>query len=62
VILGPDATLSQSDIQDHVREHLAGFKVPKLVTFHESLPREDSGKMFKRKLRAPYWESVGRSI
>ena len=26
------------------------------------LPREDSGKMFKRKLRAPYWESVGRSI
>jgi long-chain acyl-CoA synthetase len=62
VKLEPGATLSQSDVQDHVREHLARFKVPKLVTFHESLPREDSGKMFKRKLRAPYWESVGRSI
>jgi acyl-coenzyme A synthetase/AMP-(fatty) acid ligase len=27
-----------------------------------SLPREDSGKIFKRKLRAPYWEKAGRSI
>lgn len=62
VKLEPDVSLSQSDLQAHVREHLAGFKVPKLVTFHDSLPREDSGKMFKRKLRAPYWEGVGRSI
>ena len=62
VKLEPGAELSQAEIQDHVREHLAAFKVPGLVTFHESLPREDSGKIFKRKLRAPYWESVGRSI
>ena len=27
-----------------------------------ALPREDSGKIFKRKLRAPYWEKAGRSI
>ena len=27
-----------------------------------ALPREDSGKIFKRKLRAPYWEGQGRSI
>ena len=27
-----------------------------------SLPREDFGKIFKRKLRAPYWEKAGRSI
>jgi hypothetical protein len=26
------------------------------------LPREDSGKIFKRKLRAPYWEQAGRQI
>ena len=55
-------TLSADDIRAHVREHLAGFKVPKVVTFHEALPREDSGKMFKRKLRQPYWENTGRSI
>ncbi|MGD0690892.1 MAG: long-chain fatty acid--CoA ligase, partial [Acidimicrobiales bacterium] len=55
-------TLSAEAIRDHVRDHLAGFKVPKVITFHESLPREDSGKMFKRKLRQPYWENAGRSI
>ncbi len=54
--------LSADDVRAHVRAHLAGFKVPKVVTFHDSLPREDSGKMFKRKLRQPYWENAGRSI
>jgi long-chain acyl-CoA synthetase len=62
VKLDDGATLSADDIRAHVRAHLAGFKVPKVVTFHESLPREDSGKMFKRKLRQPYWEHAGRSI
>jgi long-chain acyl-CoA synthetase len=56
------ATLSADDIRSHVRNHLAGFKVPKVITFHDSLPREDSGKMFKRKLRQPYWEDSGRTI
>jgi hypothetical protein len=26
------------------------------------LPREDSGKIFKRRLRDPYWELAGRRI
>jgi long-chain acyl-CoA synthetase len=60
--LEPEVALTAGEIQAHVREHLASFKVPKVVTFHESLPREDSGKMFKRKLRAPYWEQAGRTI
>ncbi len=62
VELDPGARLSESDIQLHVREHLAAFKSPKLVEFHDKLPREDSGKMFKRKLREPHWREVGRSI
>lgn len=56
------ATVSEDDVRRHVAEHLAAFKAPRIVTFHESLPREDSGKIFKRKLRAPYWESAGRNI
>ena len=36
--------------------------LPKLVRFERGLPREDSGKIFKRKLRAPYWEKAGRQI
>jgi long-chain acyl-CoA synthetase len=33
-----------------------------VVTFHEALPREDSGKIFKRLLREPYWREAGRRI
>ncbi len=61
VKLDDGAVLSAEDIRNHVRGHLAGFKVPKVVAFHDSLPREDSGKMFKRKLRQPYWEDAGRT-
>jgi long-chain acyl-CoA synthetase len=43
-------------------ERLARYKVPRVIEFSAALPREDSGKIFKRKLRAPYWEKAGRSI
>jgi len=62
VQLIPHVAVTVVEIQDHVRVRLASFKVPKVIEFHEALPREDSGKMFKRKLRAPYWEQAGRSI
>ena len=32
-------------------------RFPKVVEFVAGLPREDSGKIFKRKLRAPDWRS-----
>ncbi len=60
--LEPNSSLGEADVRAHVRAHLAGYKVPKVITFHDELPREDSGKMFKRKLRAPYWEKAGRTI
>jgi long-chain acyl-CoA synthetase len=56
------ATLSASDVKSFVRDHLARYKVPKVVEFRAELPREDSGKIFKRKLRDPYWEKAGRKI
>jgi long-chain acyl-CoA synthetase len=54
--------LTAADVQEHVRRHLADFKVPHRVEFRPELPREDSGKIFKRRLRDPYWEQVGRKI
>jgi long-chain acyl-CoA synthetase len=39
-----------------------GYKVPKTVELAADLPREDSGKIFKRKLREPYWEGLERRI
>jgi hypothetical protein len=53
---------TEEEIRSYLRQHLAGYKVPKLIKFVASLPREDSGKIFKRKLRAPYWENAGRQI
>lgn len=59
--LEPGVRLGQSGTPAHVREHLARL-VPKLATFHDSPPLDDFGKVFNRKLRAPYWEDAGRSI
>jgi long-chain acyl-CoA synthetase len=49
-------------VRAYLAQHLARYKVPKVVELSAALPREDSGKIFKRKLRAPYWEKAGRSI
>lgn len=54
--------LTQDGVKAWLAARIADFKVPRLVAFHEQLPREDSGKLFKRKLRAPYWEQAGRKI
>jgi long-chain acyl-CoA synthetase len=56
------AQLSAEVIRDLLRPHIAAFKIPKRIEFRDGLPREDSGKIFKRKLRAPYWETAGRQI
>ncbi len=58
----PDAAVSAEMVRDFLKERISSFKVPKLVTFHAALPREESGKIFKRRLRAPYWENAGRRI
>ena len=54
--------LKEADVKAYLRDHLAKYKVPKVVEFQAELPREDSGKIFKRKLRDPYWEKAGRRI
>jgi acyl-CoA synthetase (AMP-forming)/AMP-acid ligase II len=44
------------------RERLAAYKCPRAVTFREELPRDPSGKLFKRLLRDPYWEGRASRI
>jgi long-chain acyl-CoA synthetase len=48
--------LDAQAVQSFLKARLANFKVPKIVRFLEALPREDSGKIFKRRLRDPYWK------
>jgi len=58
----PGQSLSESEVRGYLRGKMAGYKVPKRVDFESILPREDSGKIFKRKLREPYWEGKEKRI
>jgi long-chain acyl-CoA synthetase len=56
------SSVDAKTIQDWLRQRLASVKVPKRVDFHAALPRQDSGKIFKRQLRDPFWQAAGRRI
>jgi long-chain acyl-CoA synthetase len=62
VELHDDAQLTAGDVREHVRTRLAGYKTPRVVEFSDALPREDSGKIFKRRLREGYWSGRERAI
>jgi long-chain acyl-CoA synthetase len=55
-------TLDANTLRAELRAKLAGYKVPRRFEFADDLPREDSGKIFKRKLRAPFWEGRQTAI
>jgi long-chain acyl-CoA synthetase len=54
--------VSAEDVRAYLRRHLADYKVPRAIEIGHDLPREDSGKIFKRRLRDPYWRKEGRRI
>ena len=58
----PGVVLAPEAVRDWVHQRMAGYKVPRIVTLHDILPREDTGKIFKRKLREPYWEGRARRV
>ncbi|MEO8714962.1 MAG: long-chain-fatty-acid--CoA ligase [Acetobacteraceae bacterium] len=59
VVLKPGQQATAEDIVEFARERIAGYKLPKTVDFVVALPRNPSGKILRRELRAPYW--VGRT-
>jgi long-chain acyl-CoA synthetase len=52
----------KAEILAFVRTLLAGYKVPRSIDIEEAMPRQPTGKLYKRLLRDRYWEGVGRSI
>jgi long-chain acyl-CoA synthetase len=63
VVPKPGSTLTDEDIITHARAAIAGYKVPKSVTFRdEPLPMSAAMKILKRELRAPFWEGRERAI
>jgi long-chain acyl-CoA synthetase len=58
----PEREPSAEEIRQHLGEQVARYMVPRVIEFRTDLPREDSGKIMKRKLRDPYWKEAGRQI
>ena len=58
----PGFLVEPADLRSRLRSVLSGYKIPRVIEIRDDLPREDSGKIFKRKLRSPYWEGHERSI
>ncbi|MGH9080009.1 MAG: acyl-CoA synthetase [Acidimicrobiales bacterium] len=44
------------EILAYCSSRLAKFKIPKSIDFTDDMPRDPNGKLYKRKLRDPYWE------
>ncbi len=62
---GPGVAASPELEQDLIAfcgERLAKYKLPRSVDFIDEMPRDPNGKLYKRKLRDPYWAGRERAI
>jgi long-chain acyl-CoA synthetase len=67
VVIEPAADTEASDalredILDFCRDRLAKYKTPRSIDFIAEMPRDPNGKLYKRKLRDPYWEGRDTAI
>jgi long-chain acyl-CoA synthetase len=60
-VMGDDAAEEalRGEVMAALGESIAKFKHPRSIDFIAEMPRDPSGKLFKRKLRDPYWEGQG---
>jgi len=59
VTAGPEL---EAEILAWSKDRIAKFKTPRSIDFTTELPRDPNGKLYKRKLRDPYWEGKERAI
>jgi acyl-CoA synthetase (AMP-forming)/AMP-acid ligase II len=63
VVLKPGTHVTDAELVEHCRAHIAGFKVPRSIAFREApLPKSAAGKILKREMRAAHWDGQARSI
>ncbi|MFO7963520.1 MAG: AMP-binding protein [Desulfobacterales bacterium] len=62
VKLGEGKSLTEQEILDYCKKHLAGYKRPRSVDFVTDFPRTATDKILKRILREPYWKGQERNI
>lgn len=62
VSLKPDTTATAEELIDFCRDQLARFKCPSSVDIVEALPRNPTGKILKKDIRAEYWTDRDRQV
>ena len=62
VVTAPGAEVTADQLIVFARSLIAHYKTPSSVDFVAALPRNPSGKVLKRELREPYWQTVERRI
>lgn len=62
VVKKPGTDPQPEDIITFAKERIAAYKAPKTVDFAEALPRNPSGKILRKDLRAPYWDGHERQV
>jgi long-chain acyl-CoA synthetase len=56
---GPELT---GELLSFLGGRVARFKLPRTIDYAAELPRDPNGKLYKRKLRDPYWAGRDRAI
>lgn len=58
----PEAVLDVEDALRWLSARIARYKVPRELSLRQVLPRDDNGKIAKRRLRAEFWEGHARKV
>jgi long-chain acyl-CoA synthetase len=62
VVRAVGVAVSADELMEFCRARLARFKCPTSVEWLDALPRNPSGKVLKKDLRAPFWEGRQRQV
>lgn len=62
VVRAGGSDLDEAGLIAYCRERLAGYKCPTSVEWIDALPRNPSGKVLKKDLRAPFWQGRERNV
>ncbi len=62
VVRAAASEVGTEELIEYCRERLAKFKCPTSVDWVDALPRNPTGKVLKKDLRAPYWEGRTRNV
>ena len=62
VVVKDGQELTEAELIADARTRIAGYKCPKSIDFIDALPRNPSGKILRKDLRAPYWAGKDRAV